>query len=91
MIAALGDFTVLHRMDMPPEGAPAEVGVMSFDRWTHSYRDTYNNIWLVRRSGYKQWELISREAGNKSKLWSRHRDIETGLKAANRLHAEKSA
>ena len=62
---------------------------MTFDSWTNSYRDTYNDIFLVRRHGRKQWELTSREPGNMCKLWSRHRDLEKGLAAANSLHRSK--
>lgn len=78
---------MLHRMNV--EELPAEYGVMSFDRWTNSYRDTYNDIWVLRRHGRKQWELASREPGNQTKLWSRHRDLECALKAANALHRDK--
>lgn len=78
---------MLHKMI--PDEMPKEVGVMTWDSWTNSYRDTYNDIWLVKRHGRKQWELVSREPGNQSKLWSRHRDVGKGLDAANALHATK--
>lgn len=80
---------MLHRMNAPE--LPAEYGVMTFDRWTGGYRDTYNDIFLIKRHGRKQWELASREAGNQTKLWSRHRDLECGLIAANKLHGKKRA
>ncbi len=77
---------MLHKMDMPPEGAPIEVGVMSFDRWTSSYRDTYNDIFVSRRFGRKTWEVTERGPGNRTILHSRHRRLEIALAAANRVH-----
>jgi hypothetical protein len=74
---------------MNAEELPAEFGVMHFDRWTNSYRDNFNDIWLIKRHGRKRWELASREAGNQTKVWSRHNKIEAGLIAANALHNAK--
>ena len=78
---------VLHKMI--PDELPAEFGVMHFDTWTNSYRDNYNDIFLVKRFDRKMWELASREPGNQTKVWSRHRDPMKGLEAANNLYAEK--
>lgn len=78
---------MLHRLNA--EEMSAEVGVMSFDRWTDSYRDNYNNIWVVRRHAHKMWEMAERGPGNQTILHSRHRVLENALAAANRLHIAK--
>lgn len=78
---------MLHRMDV--EDKPAEFGVMYLDRWTDSYRDPYNDIFVVRRHARKQWELAERQRGNQTVLISRHRSLEVALTAANNLHADR--
>ena len=70
---------------------PTEVGAMTYDRWTGSYRDTYNDIWVLRRHGHKLWEMAERQAGNKTVLHSRHRDLKKALVAANALHDQRRA
>lgn len=75
---------MLHRMSV--EELPAEVGAMSFDRWTDGYRDNYNDIFVVRRHGRKQWEMAERGPGNQTILHSRHRNLECALAAANALY-----
>jgi hypothetical protein len=80
---------MLHRMNT--EEKPAEFGVMHLDRWTDSYRDNFNDIWVVKRHGRKQWELAERQPGNHTFLHSRHRKLECALEAANALCAERHA
>ena len=75
---------MMHKMNI--EEKPAEFGVMSLDRWTDSYRDNFNDIWVVKRHGRKQWEMAERGPGNKTVLHSRHRKLECALEAANDLY-----
>lgn len=78
---------MLHKMNI--EEMPAEFGAMTLDRWTDSYRDRFNDIWVLKRHDRKQWEMCERQAGNVTYLHSRHRDLEDALNAANALYAER--
>lgn len=78
---------MLHKLNV--EEMPLEVGFMSFDRWTDSYRCNFNDIWVLRRHGRKQWEMCERQAGNQTVLHSRHHSLEIALEKANALYAER--
>ncbi len=80
---------MLHRMNV--EELPSEFGVMSYDRWTHSYRDPFNDIFVTRRDGRKMWEMSERQRGNRTVTHSRHHSLERALTAANNLHASQRA
>lgn len=75
---------VLHRLSA--EELPAEFGAMSYDRWTGSYRDNFNDIFVSKRDGRKLWEMTERGPGNRTILHSRHRNLESALTAANTLY-----
>jgi hypothetical protein len=73
---------MLHRMNV--EEMPAEFGAMFFDRWTSSYRDNFNDIFVTRRG--RHWEMSERQAGNRTHVHSRHNSLERALTAANVLY-----
>lgn len=64
---------------------PEQVGFMHFDRWTGSYRDAFNDIFVSKRFGRKTWELTSRGPGNSTVRHSKHHVLARALNAANNL------
>lgn len=65
-----------------PQAVPADRLEMHFDSWTGSYRDRFNDFWVLKRPTRKLWEVASREPGNQVVLHSRHRDLGHAIAAA---------
>ncbi len=55
---------------------------IDFDRFTGSYRDGGNDVFVVLPHNRKRWIVSSREAGNQIAVHSRHNDIDSALDAA---------
>jgi hypothetical protein len=64
---------------------------LHFDNWTNSWRDRYNDVFVVRRAERKMWEVAERGPGNQTILHSRHRDLELAKVAAQAIIADRLA
>lgn len=75
------EFTT-HHIDSRDGSVFAVARAFTFDDWTHTYRDGFNDVFVGKRGGHKTWEVSSREAGNQITLHSRHHDLAKALAAA---------
>jgi hypothetical protein len=60
---------------------------LHFDRWTNSYRDRFNDVFVVQRAG--KWEVSSRGRGNSTLDHGSRADLTVALDLASTVICDR--